>query len=167
MAIRRLHYHDSAVLRSKANPVREVTGAVLQLLDDMTETMYDAGGVGLAAPQIGIGRRLVVADPGEPSLLHLINPRFVEMQGEAVDVEGCLSIPGVYGEVPRSEKVVVTALDRDGREVRFQAEGLLARILQHEVDHLDGILFVDRAVRLLDAEELKKKEEEVQKEEEA
>lgn len=158
MATRRLHFRDSAVLREKAAPVKTVSDVILQLLDDMTETMYEAGGVGLAAPQVGIGKRLVVIDPGDDQLIHLINPCLEETVGETVDVEGCLSIPGVYGEVPRAEKVTVTALDRDGREIRFQAEGLPARILQHEIDHLEGILFIDRAVRLVAAEELNKPE---------
>jgi peptide deformylase len=159
LAIRRILNGSSTVLRTPARPVKVVDETILRLLDDMAETMYDAPGVGLAAPQVGIAKQLIIADAGDACLLQLINPRIVSADGECVDLEGCLSLPGVFGEVPRAAQVVVAALDRAGREVRLEAEGLLARILQHEIDHLQGILFTDRAVRLVDPEELKKEED--------
>jgi peptide deformylase len=154
LAIRRILNGSSTVLRTPARPVKVVDETILRLLDDMAETMYDAPGVGLAAPQVGIAKQLIIADAGDACLLQLINPRIVSADGECVDLEGCLSLPGVFGEVPRAAQVVVAAL-----EVRLEAEGLLARILQHEIDHLQGILFTDRAVRLVDPEELKKEED--------
>jgi len=119
----------------------------------MAETMYQARGVGLAAPQIGITRRLVVIDPGENRLIQLINPRFLKKRGEVIDVEGCLSIPGLIGEVPRAEWVAVEYVDRHGKTVQIEAEGFLARILQHEIDHLEGVLFIDKAIRLIEPEQ--------------
>lgn len=154
MAIRRILDSSHAVLRGQARPVKAVNETIMLLLDDMAETMYDAPGVGLAAPQIGILKQLMVADPGDNRLVQLVNPRIVAAEGEIIDVEGCLSLPGVFGEVPRAERVTVTALDRRGREIHLKAEGLLARILQHEIDHLNGILLIDRAIRLVDQEEL-------------
>ncbi len=158
MAIRRIFEAGAPVLRKQASPVQKIDGVILRLLDDMAETMYHARGVGLAAPQVGVPKRIIVLDPGgeERRLMQLINPLCRERDGEVLGVEGCLSLPGVSGEVPRAERVVVEALDREGRPVRVEAEGLPARILQHEIDHLDGILIVDRAVRLLDPEEEEK-----------
>lgn len=153
MAVRRIVTGNNSVLRGKAQPVAEVNSAIVTLLDDMLETMYEAPGVGLAAPQIGIAKRLIVVDPGDRNVLQLVNPCIVEAEGNCVDVEGCLSVPGVFGEVDRAEKVTVTALEKNGREVRLEAEGLLARILQHEIDHLNGTLFVDIATRIVDPEE--------------
>jgi len=137
------------VLREKARPVQRVTRRHRKLIEDMRETMYRAPGVGLAANQVGVLERIVVADPGDGAFLALINPRIVESQGSDVDVEGCLSIPGVSGYVERAWRVRVEALDERGRPTTVEAEGFLARILQHEIDHLDGILFVDRASRLV------------------
>ncbi len=159
MAIRRIITGNHALLRSRSRPVQKVNDAIIALLDDMAETMYEYNGVGLAAPQVGIARRLIVLDPGEDQLLKMINPRCLEWEGEENAVEGCLSIPGVYGEVPRASRVLVEALGPDGKELRLEAEGFLARILQHEIDHLDGVLFLDRAVRLVDPDEEKKEEE--------
>ncbi|HOJ84493.1 MAG TPA: peptide deformylase [Bacillota bacterium] len=158
MAIRRIVNGNHAILRSHARPVQKINDAIITLLDDMAETMYENKGVALAAPQIGIAKRLIVVDPGEDRLIKLINPRCLEWEGETVDVEGCLSIPGIYGEVPRASRVLVEALDTRGKQLRLEAEGFLARILQHEIDHLDGILFLDRAIRLVDPEEEKKEE---------
>lgn len=150
MALRKILNGTHAALRSKAAPVKKINEAVRALLDDMAETMYENKGVGLAAPQIGIGRQLIVVDPGEDRLMKLVNPRLVEMEGEGNAVEGCLSVPGVYGEVPRALRVLVEALDPAGRPLRIEATDFLARILQHEIDHLQGILFIDRALRLLE-----------------
>ena len=153
MAIRKILTGSHPVLRSKSSAVKKINQAVLKLLEDMAETMYEYKGVGLAAPQIGINRRLLVLDPGEERLMKLINPRLVEMEGTEAGPEGCLSLPGLYGEVPRAASVVVEALDPAGKPLRIEAEGFLARILQHEIDHLEGTLFIDRAVRLFDPEE--------------
>jgi len=158
LAIRKILNGNHAILRSHARPVLKIDDVIISLLDDMAETMYEKKGVGLAAPQIGIAKRLIVVDPGENRLIKLINPRCLEWEGEAVDVEGCLSIPGIYGEVPRATRVLVEALDTSGKQLRLEAEGFLARILQHEIDHLDGILFLDRAIRLVDPEEERRKE---------
>lgn len=158
LAIRRILNGNHAVLRSHARPVQKINETITALLDDMAETMYESNGVGLAAPQVGIAKRLIVIDPGNDHLLKMINPRCLEAEGEEIDVEGCLSIPGIYGEVPRASRVLVEALDPAGEPLRLEAEGFLARILQHEIDHLDGILFLDRAIRLIDPEEEKREE---------
>lgn len=158
LAIRRILKGNHAVLRSHARPVQKINKTIAALLDDMAETMYESNGVGLAAPQIGIAKRLIVIDPGDDRLIQMINPRCLESEGEEIDVEGCLSIPGIYGEVPRASRVLVEALDPAGNPLRLEADGFLARILQHEIDHLDGILFLDRAIRLIDPEEEKRKE---------
>jgi peptide deformylase len=151
MAIRVIRKNGDPVLRELAREVNEITPQIKQLLDDMAETMYDAEGVGLAAPQVGIGKRLLVIDAlDEHGLLKLINPVIVSRSGRETAVEGCLSFPGVAGEVERSEDVTVRALDTDGKTVEFCATGLLARAFQHEIDHLDGILFVDRVIRFIE-----------------
>lgn len=116
----------------------------------MADTLYDANGVGLAAPQIGISKRVVVIDAGE-GLIELINPEIIEYSDETeVQAEGCLSIPGAQGEVERYYKVTVRAMDRQGKTFEISGEGLLARALQHEIDHLHGVLYIDRASRMLD-----------------
>jgi len=113
-------------------------------LDNMQETMKDALGVGLAAPQVGVSKRVIIVDL-EDEVFELINPEIVSSEGTQVDSEGCLSIPGIKGKVSRSEKVVVTGLNREGEMIEIEAEGLLARIFQHEIDHLNGVLFTDIA----------------------
>lgn len=149
MAIRIIRHKGDPVLRERANEVKEITPQLVALLEDMAETMYDADGVGLAAPQIGISKRLIVVDVlDESGLLKLINPVIVDGEGKDTAVEGCLSIPGASGEVERSAKITVQALDPQGKTVTICAAGLLARALQHEIDHLDGILFIDRATRM-------------------
>ncbi|NLZ93782.1 MAG: peptide deformylase, partial [Firmicutes bacterium] len=126
---------------------------IIKLLNDMAETMYDANGVGLAAPQIGIAKRLVVIDVAdENNLLKLINPEIIARSGRETAIEGCLSFPGVAGEVERAGSVTVKALVPTGETIELQATGLLARALQHEIDHLDGILFVDRVSRFVEIE---------------
>lgn len=157
MAVRRIIDGGNRILRDKALPVKEINSAVMTLLDDMLETMYEAQGVGLAAPQVGVPKQLIVADPGDGTVLQLINPCLIEAEGNEFDVEGCLSLPGIFGEVGRAAKVTVTALEKNGREIRLEAEGLLARILQHEIDHLQGTLFTDRAERLVDSGEIQKR----------
>ena len=151
MAIRNVRTNPDPVLREKASKLKNITSPILTLLDDMAETMYDADGIGLAAPQIGISKRLVVIDvQDENGLLKLINPEIIKHSGSEAAVEGCLSFPGVAGEVERATDVTVKALNPEGKPVEISATGLLARALQHEIDHLDGTLFVDRVTRFVE-----------------
>ena len=150
MAIRTIREMGDELLRKTSKPLKEMTPRIRQLIDDMFETMYDDNGVGLAAPQVGILKRLFVIDCGEaetgaPRPLVFINPEILETEGEVTDNEGCLSIPGRFAPVPRPERVKVRALDRNMKEFTLEAEGLLARCICHENDHLDGILYVDKA----------------------
>lgn len=145
MAILEIVKEPDPVLRRKAEPVTQVTKRIRRLIKDMLETMYSADGVGLAAPQVGVSERVVVVDIGEGPVA-LINPEISEASGKEIDVEGCLSIPGTSGYVERAEEVVVNGLNENGRSTRIKAEGLFARALQHEIDHLDGVLFVDHAL---------------------
>ncbi|MBI5575574.1 MAG: peptide deformylase [Deltaproteobacteria bacterium] len=142
-----LTFPDSFLLR-KASPVTGVDDRTRELVRDMFETMYAAKGIGLAAPQIGVGKRVIVVDvspvENETAPLALVNPVIVERKGKVEGTEGCLSIPGVEGVVMRAETVLVRGLDTQGEPVQVRAEGLLSRALQHEIDHLDGILFIDR-----------------------
>jgi peptide deformylase len=145
--VREVKLFGDPVLRTKAAPVAEVTDTLRSLIDDMFETMYAEDGVGLAAPQVGIGDRVIVIDPRIPEVapFALVNPVIIEASEERErGEEGCLSIPGLKDIVERASKVVVEGLSPDGEPVRMPAEGLLARVLQHEVDHLDGVLFIDR-----------------------
>ncbi|WP_426452248.1 peptide deformylase [Paenibacillus sp. S-38] len=138
--IRRL---GDPVLREKCRPVPGITPNVLKLLNDLKETLYaDSGRAGLAAPQIGIAKRVAVLDMGE-GLIELINPEIVEKSGETSSIEGCLSLPNLYGEVKRAEKIRVKTLNREGQEVYLEGEGRTAICMQHEIDHLDGILYID------------------------
>lgn len=146
MTVRRLHLLGSPVLRQQAAPVARVDDEVRRLVDDLLETMRAARGVGLAANQVGVARRVAVVDVGEdaPPPLVLINPKIVERGAETETAEeGCLSIPDIFGEVERPARVVVEALDRDGKPYRAEATGYKARAIQHEIDHLDGILFLE------------------------
>jgi peptide deformylase len=147
MSTRPLRIMGDPVLREKAAPVARVTSEIRTLIADMFDTMYAEEGVGLAAPQVGVGARVIVVDPheGDAQPLALVNPEIVYFS-EEVDraEEGCLSIPGLKEIVERSLAVRVQGLDPDGNPVTIEAEGFVARILQHEVDHLDGILFIDR-----------------------
>ena len=139
-----LRYGDPA-LRRRAAPVGEVTPEVRATIADMTETMYDEVGIGLAAPQVGIALRLiVVADEEGRGVQALLNPAVVDRGGEATGEEGCLSIPGVFAPVTRAAWVKIEAQDVNGRPLALRATGLRARVLQHEIDHLDGVLFIDR-----------------------
>jgi len=146
VTVRMLHVLGSPLLRQKSAAVPAVDDAVRQLVDDLFETMRAAKGVGLAANQIGVARRVAVVDIGEdnPPPLVLINPVIVERGDEEETAEeGCLSIPDIFGDVTRSTRVVVEALDQDGKRTRVEAHGYKARAIQHEIDHLDGILFLD------------------------
>lgn len=144
MAILEIKKAGDKILKEICKPVEKIDRNIRKLLDDMAETMYKANGVGLAAPQVGIPLRIVVIDVGD-GLIELINPVIIKFEGRERDTEGCLSIPNMYGEVERYSKVVVEALNRRGKKQRLSGEGLLARAFQHEIDHLDGILFIDRA----------------------
>lgn len=139
------------VLRQKAKPVKKINQSLRALLDDMVETMHAAPGIGLAAPQVGISKRVVVIDVGD-GLYELINPEITRRNGKKQSWEGCLSIPGYVGLVERSEEVTVKALDRQGKQYWIEADGLLAICLQHEIDHLDGILYPDIALEVKVAE---------------
>ncbi|MBO4864542.1 MAG: peptide deformylase [Eubacterium sp.] len=146
MAIRNIRVDGDDVLRKKCKPVEKMTERLSELIDDMFETMYDANGVGLAAPQVGVLRRIVVIDVMDGNPLTLINPEIVEADGEQTGAEGCLSLPGLQGDVTRPNHVVCKALDRDMNPITVEGEELLARAICHELDHLDGILYKDLAI---------------------
>ncbi|MGL6105337.1 peptide deformylase [Romboutsia sp.] len=143
MAIRQIVQIGEPVLRKKAKKVEKIDEKIIQLLEDMTDTMYEADGVGLAAPQVGILKRVVVIDIGE-GLIEFINPEIVETSGEYIDDEGCLSVVGESGAVKRPYYVKVRAFDRNGQLFEIEGEELLARAFCHEIDHLEGVLFVDK-----------------------
>ena len=136
---------EDEVLRKRSRRVDKFDKRLRTLLDDMADTMYKADGVGLAAPQVGILKRVVVIDVGD-GLIELINPEIIASEGAAVGVEGCLSVPGKRGTVERPERVIVRAQNRDGKEIQLDGEELLARCLCHELDHLDGVLYVDKMI---------------------
>lgn len=154
--------YPNPLLRIKAAPVKAVDSEIKKILNDMLETMREAGGVGLAAPQVGIGKRLVVLEvpefseadeeeerePKKKMLFNLVNPEIVFSEGEQKYEEGCLSVPGVTAEVKRAANVIVRATDENGKAIEINTNGLLAVALQHEIDHLDGVLFIDRLSRL-------------------
>jgi len=148
MAILEIKEYGEPVLREKALPVKEITPEILNIIKDMAETMYADSGVGLAAPQVGVSKRIILVDGEEDGLIVLINPMIIKSEGEAVAEEGCLSIPGIYSQVKRASKVTVKALNENGDPIEITKEALTARALQHEIDHLDGILFVDRIGRM-------------------
>lgn len=158
MAVLNIVKDGDEVLRKKCRPVTEITPRIIRLLDDMKATLHKANGVGLAAPQVGVLRRIAIVEcePGE--LIELINPEIIEQSGEQEEIEGCLSVPGKWGITKRPEKVKVKATDRNGNSFTVEGEGLLARALCHETDHLDGIIFYDNAVRMLSEDELEKDE---------
>lgn len=145
MAIRLIRTYGDEILRKKSRVVDEINPRILLLIKDMKETMYNSKGVGLAAPQVGILKRIVVIDVGDGPIA-FINPEILEMQGSIISNEGCLSILGVQKNVERPEKVTMKALNDQGEEVVITGEGLLARAICHEIDHLDGVLFVDKAI---------------------
>jgi peptide deformylase len=137
--------YPDPVLRKKAAPVEKISPEILAFLDEMGELMYDSNGVGLAAPQVGISLRIIVVDVGE-KLHYLINPVIVAREGEQTGIEGCLSFPGLHGEVTRAQRVEIRAINRRGKKISLSGEGMWARAMQHEIDHLDGILFVDHVL---------------------
>ena len=143
MAIIEIMTNANPILKKRSNPVKSVTPEIKHLISDMEETMKAAPGIGLAAPQVGVLKRIIIADVGE-GLHVLINPKIVKKSGKQTIVEGCLSVPGVEGPVERASKVTVKAMNKKGENIIVDAEGLLATVFQHEIDHLDGKLFVDR-----------------------
>lgn len=145
MATRQIRLSTDEVLRKICKPVKEINQNTLTLLDDMAETMYEANGVGLAAPQVGILKRVVTIDIGD-GLVELINPVILEAKGSQIDYEGCLSIPGASARVDRPEYVKVEALNRNGEKIIVEGEELMAVALCHELDHLDGVLYIDKAL---------------------
>ena len=142
MAIRNLRFEGDPILRKTSKEVKEITPKIVELVDDMLETMYESNGVGLAAPQVGILKRIVVIDTGEQPYT-MINPRILETAGEQDGSEGCLSVPGKAGNVKRPNYVKAEAYDENMERYEVEAEGLLARAICHELDHLDGKLYVD------------------------
>lgn len=146
--IRAILTYPDPFLERKSAPVPSVDNGIRRLIDDMFETMYASNGVGLAAPQIGVGQRVIVVDVSPVEKEHapfgLVNPEIVDRVGRVEDAEGCLSVPGVEGLVARAEEIEVTGLNESGDPVRFRARNFLARAIQHEVDHLDGVLFISR-----------------------
>lgn len=145
MAIRTIRTLGDDSLRKKSRIVDEINPRILLLIKDMKETMYKSKGVGLAAPQVGILKRIAVIDVGDGPIV-IINPEILKMEGSQIDSEGCLSIPGKQEDVERPEIVTVKAINEHGEEITICGEGLLARALCHEIDHLDGILFIDKAL---------------------
>ncbi len=150
MTIRKILQYPDPRLRRKALPVDAVDDEIRTLIDDMAETMYQAPGIGLAAPQIDVSKCVLIIDFSEAKndLRVFVNPELLAQEGEQTTEEGCLSVPGVYDEVTRSEKITVRALGRDGKPFELETDGLLATCVQHEIDHLDGKLFVDYLSRL-------------------
>ena len=159
MGLRKILTDKDPALHKVCRPVEKFDGRLHKLLDDMKETLIDANGVGLAAPQVGILRRVVLVDTGD-EVLELINPSLLETSGEQVGAEGCLSVPGKYGLVKRPNYAKVRAQDRDGNWFEAEGEALIARCFCHELDHLDGILYTEVMERFLTEEELEAQEEE-------
>ena len=147
MALLDIKKAGAPVLKEVCAPVQRVDAKLKALLDDMAETMYKSNGIGLAAPQIGKAIRVVVIDVGE-GLIEIINPLITHREGKVIDSEGCLSVPNIFGDVERAEKVTVEFTNRFGKRKKLKAEQLLARCIQHELDHLDGVLFIDIAKSL-------------------
>ena len=152
MALREIRTDDDPILRKQSKKVTEINDRIKILLEDMEETMIEANGVGLAAPQIGVLRRVVTIDVGE-GLMKIINPEILEVKGEVIDIEGCLSIPGKSGTVERPEWVKLKYLNENGEEVIIEGTGLLARAICHEVDHLNGILYTDKVIEYCTSDE--------------
>ena len=152
MSLLEIKKAGAPVLKEICAPVERVDAKLKDLLDNMAETMYEANGIGIAAPQVGEAVRMVVIDIGD-GLIELVNPKITFREGSETDSEGCLSVPGIFGEVERASKVKVEFLDRRGKRKHITAKGLLARCIQHELDHLEGVLFIDVATSMRKEEE--------------
>jgi len=144
VALLTVRLYGDPVLRQVATPVRDITADIKRIIADMTETMWHQVGIGLAAPQVGLPYRILVMDDGKGGAQTLIHPEIESRSGTVREEEGCLSLPGVFGVVERTKTITVRAMDADGKPVSLEATGLKARIVQHELDHLDGVLFIDR-----------------------
>ncbi len=153
MAYRKIREIGDPCLKKKCRPVTEFDERLHALLDDMKETLRMAEGAGLAAPQVGILKRAIVVNLGDNKMLELVNPTIIKTEGSSIEAEGCLSVPGKAGEVERPTKVTVIAYDRFGKRFEYTGEGINARCLCHECDHLDGILYVEKVIRFVDVEE--------------
>lgn len=147
MAVYKIVTDPDPVLRQKSQTVKNINAGVLRLLENMRDTLYAADGVGLAAPQIGVSKRIIVVDPGD-NLFEIINPEITYTEGDQNGTEACLSVPGKVGLVNRARKINVQGLNSKGESIVIEAEDFLARIFQHEIDHLDGILFPDKATKI-------------------
>ena len=147
MALRNLRFNGDEILRKKSKEVTVIDNKIKTLLDDMLDTMYENDGVGLAAPQVGILKRVVTIDVDDENIFRMINPKITKSSGEQIDQEGCLSVPELKGDVNRPMNVTAVYTDENGKEVTLEAEGMLARCICHEIDHLDGILFIDKAAK--------------------
>ena len=154
MAILNIVKEGDDVLRKVCRPVESITPRIRQLLDDMLETLHDANGVGLAAPQVGVLRRIAIVEVVDGQVYELINPEIIEREGKQNEMEGCLSVPEQWGITDRPMKVTVRAMNRKGETYTVSGSGLLARAFCHEIDHLDGVLFKDNAVHMLTPEEI-------------
>ena len=155
MAIKEVVKHPAAVLTQKCKEVTEINEEIITLLDDLYDTMVEYDGVGIAAPQINVPLRVAIVEIGEErAILEMINPTVLETSGAEVDIEGCLSFPSLYGEVERPTYVKIEACDREGRVYELEAGGFDARAILHEIDHLDGILFDSKLIRVVTEEEL-------------
>lgn len=153
MALRNIVVEGDEILRKKCREVSEVTDRIRETLDDMVDTMHDAMGVGLAAPQIGIMRRMFVAEPEPGRIYYFVNPEITMTEGTVEGEEGCLSVPGYFGLVDRPEKITIKGLGYDGQPQEYTFEDFDARVMCHEFDHLDGILYKDKAKEMYDASE--------------
>ena len=152
MSVTKIRVYPDPILQVKAAEIEQIDERIARLAGEMAETMYAAPGVGLAAPQVGVSERLIVVDvknqEGKKELINLVNPEIIEVEGRVVEEEGCLSLPGITENVVRAERVLVRGYDLNEQEREIEAEGLLAVALQHEIDHIEGILFIDRISRL-------------------
>ncbi len=144
MAMLSVRLYGDPILRTVAEPVAAVTPEIKRIIEDLVATMWHQVGIGLAAPQVGISLRIIVMDDGKGGARALVNPAISERGGSVREEEGCLSLPGIFAEVERSKWIRVSALDGGGQPISFEAQGLHAKVIQHEVDHLDGVLFIDR-----------------------
>ena len=150
----KVRIYGDKTLKMVAEPVKEITPEIKEFIQNLTHTMYVKDGIGLAAPQVGVSQRIFVIDPfwhnesKKKNPIVFINPKFIEFEGEETEEEGCLSLPDIFEKISRAERVVITALDENFKKITLEAEGMLARVLQHEYDHLEGILFVEKASKL-------------------
>ena len=160
MAIREVRTMGDDILGKVCKPVKEMNERTMQLIEDMFETMYETNGVGIAAPQVGVLKRIVCMDVGDGNQYVMINPEIIELSGEQTGMEGCLSVPGKRGQVTRANYAKVKALDENMEEIIIEGEELLARCIQHECDHLDGILYVSKVEGELVDKEVEEDEDE-------